>query len=171
MEHRHDFSPLIKTPYLASQVSYGVFLMNILQKIDHILRRFVDFSDTRPGHLEFLVAKNKTRADSRFAPSQWETALQSNAVSHWLGTNLESALKTIIQVQTLVQVSNHPFPDSTIHGKIFNEMPWIQLLGVSISSLTWTPEWHVPLEHQVIKYSSVCWAFNNFESVNSLKPS
>ena len=32
------------------------------------------------------------RADSRFAPSQWETALQSNAVSHWLGANLESAL-------------------------------------------------------------------------------
>ena len=32
------------------------------------------------------------RADSRFAPSQWETALLCNAVSHWLGTNLESAL-------------------------------------------------------------------------------
>ena len=34
------------------------------------------------------------RADSRFAPSQWETALQtwqSNAVSHWLGATLESA--------------------------------------------------------------------------------
>ena len=28
------------------------------------------------------------RADSRFAPSQWETSLQSNDVSHWLGTNL-----------------------------------------------------------------------------------
>ena len=32
------------------------------------------------------------RADSRLAPSQWETSLQSNAVSHWLGANLESAL-------------------------------------------------------------------------------
>ena len=32
------------------------------------------------------------RADFRFVPSQWETSLQSNAVSHWLGTNLESAL-------------------------------------------------------------------------------
>ena len=28
------------------------------------------------------------RADSRLAPSQWETSLQSNAVSHWLGANL-----------------------------------------------------------------------------------
>ena len=32
------------------------------------------------------------RADSRFAPSQWETALLCNDVSHWLGTSLESAL-------------------------------------------------------------------------------
>ena len=33
-----------------------------------------------------------TRADSRFAPSQWETSLQSNVVSHWLATNLKSAM-------------------------------------------------------------------------------
>ena len=33
-----------------------------------------------------------TRADPRFAASQWETVLQSNTVSHWLGANLESAL-------------------------------------------------------------------------------
>ena len=32
------------------------------------------------------------RIDSRLAPSQWETSLQSNTVSHWLGANLESAL-------------------------------------------------------------------------------
>ena len=30
--------------------------------------------------------------DSRFVPSQWKTLLQSNTLSHWLGTNLESAL-------------------------------------------------------------------------------
>ena len=34
------------------------------------------------------------RADSRLAPSQWETLLQSNTGSHWLGANLESALST-----------------------------------------------------------------------------
>ena len=34
-------------------------------------------------------------ADSRFAPSQWDTSLQSNAVSHWLGANLEPALSVI----------------------------------------------------------------------------
>ena len=31
-------------------------------------------------------------ADSRFAPSQWETALLCNDVSHWLNASLESAL-------------------------------------------------------------------------------
>ena len=36
----------------------------------------------------------KSRADSRFAPSQWETALLCNDVSHWLGTSLESPLQT-----------------------------------------------------------------------------
>ena len=29
------------------------------------------------------------RADSRFAPSQWEMSLQGNAVSHWLDTSLQ----------------------------------------------------------------------------------
>ena len=32
------------------------------------------------------------RADSRFAPCQWEMALLCNDISHWLGANLESAL-------------------------------------------------------------------------------
>ena len=32
------------------------------------------------------------RADSRLVLSQWERLSQSNAASHWLGTNLESAL-------------------------------------------------------------------------------
>ena len=31
-------------------------------------------------------------ADSRLVPSQWETALLCNDVSHWLGTSLKSAL-------------------------------------------------------------------------------
>ena len=32
------------------------------------------------------------RNDSMFVPSQWETALLCNDVSHWLGANIESAL-------------------------------------------------------------------------------
>ena len=33
------------------------------------------------------------RAEFRFAPSQWETALLCNNISHWLGASLESALQ------------------------------------------------------------------------------
>ena len=32
------------------------------------------------------------RADSSFAPSQWEMALLCNNISHWLGASLESSL-------------------------------------------------------------------------------
>ena len=41
----------------------------------------------------------ENRADSRPAPSHWETSLQSNTVtvSHWLGTNLESDLVNILK--------------------------------------------------------------------------
>ena len=35
------------------------------------------------------------RAVSRSAPSQWERASLCNDVSHWLGTNLESALNQV----------------------------------------------------------------------------
>ena len=43
--------------------------------------------------------------DSRFAPSQWETTLPCNDVSHWLATNLESAMKLYHtgQLVTLIQ--------------------------------------------------------------------
>ena len=35
------------------------------------------------------------RADSRLVPSQWETTLLCNDVSHWLGANLDSALCSV----------------------------------------------------------------------------
>ena len=42
-------------------------------------------------HLIFIIWKPviSIRADVRLAPSQWETSLQSNAVSHWLGASPE----------------------------------------------------------------------------------
>ena len=52
---------------------------------------------TMPGSVQTVVSDAEwsldiPRPDSRFAPGQWETPLQSNGVSHWLGANLESAL-------------------------------------------------------------------------------
>ena len=39
------------------------------------------------------VLYEEFRADFRLAPKHWETSLQCNAVSHWFGANLESALR------------------------------------------------------------------------------
>ena len=39
----------------------------------------------------WIGSVNNYRATSRLASSQWETSLQSNAASLWLGANLESA--------------------------------------------------------------------------------
>ena len=57
-------------------------------------------------HIEAVWFTSLYRADSRFAPSHWETSLQSNAVSHWLGANLESALLTV-------------YPKKYAHGSCF----------------------------------------------------
>ena len=54
------------------------------------------------------------RADSRFAPSQWETALLCNDVSHWLGANLKSAL--YIRHQTGARVANGVAPKGLIES-------------------------------------------------------
>ena len=43
-------------------------------------------------YISVLLPRYYSRADSRVAPSQWETLLQSNAVSSWLRANLESTL-------------------------------------------------------------------------------
>ena len=47
---------------------------------------------TRPGHrLKHRISRFK-QADSMLAPSQWDTALLCNDVSHWLGASLDSGL-------------------------------------------------------------------------------
>ena len=67
-----------------------------------------------------------TRAHSRLVPSQWETLLQSNAVSHWLGANRESALWTL---------ATHPKPTASV--LLQNHLPLIddqtQFLTISES--------------------------------------
>ena len=50
----------------------------------------------------FVTQAMEIRADSRFVPSQWETVLLCNDVSHWLGSNLESALGMVEEVQLLM---------------------------------------------------------------------
>ena len=47
------------------------------------------------------------RADSKFAPSQWKTALFCNDVFHWLGTRLESALCYVTSLIKSAKPNNH----------------------------------------------------------------
>ena len=59
----------------------------------------------------------KIRADSRFGPNQSETSLQSNAVSHWLGASLESALK---MMQCICPVLTSDVPQSQVPGRTYD---------------------------------------------------
>ena len=53
------------------------------------------FYIAQPFSYQIFVTNKYTGADSRFAPSQWETVLLYDDVSHWLGAILESDLYTI----------------------------------------------------------------------------
>ena len=57
----------------------------------------------------YLLFVYSIGADSKFAPSQWETVLLCNDVSHWLGANLESGLQHCIYIvlTSIVIVISH----------------------------------------------------------------
>ena len=75
-------------------VCHGYFWLH-----DIVIQAFVSIVGWLPFRGAWFIGPGRSnidmylfRANSRFAPSQWETSLQSNAVSHWLGANLKSAL-------------------------------------------------------------------------------
>ena len=68
-------------------------------------------------HGRFRSPPWQGRADSRLVPSQWETSLQSNAVSHWLGTNLESALQGKKIGLVMRQLRRYAVTAHTVGGK------------------------------------------------------
>ena len=78
------------------------------------------------------------RADARIVPSQWETALLCNDVSHWLGTNLESAL---IYTHTSVQDSQPDLCPGTLPCLCLclcsdsQTFPWHLTMSMSVSLL------------------------------------
>ena len=45
-------------------------------------------------HISLMYRTYRSRADSRFAPSQWEMALLCNDVSHWQDASRESILRS-----------------------------------------------------------------------------
>ena len=58
----------------------------------HIIMIILALYEGNPPVTESVSMSWRHRADSRLVPSQLETSLESNAVSHWLGANLEWAL-------------------------------------------------------------------------------
>ena len=97
--HITDYGSLINHPY-KPQGPYGGGDHQLVLEANHM-------TGTWQGHDSkhvdtfvmtcFRCEKMILRADSRFAPSQWETALLCNDISHWLGANLESVLDTWYQ--------------------------------------------------------------------------
>ena len=81
-------------PYMGETSRLGFLLM--INKFVAQSWVFQTLQDLRIRHETLMfpfstILRAFHRADSRLMPGQWETALQSNAVSHWLGTNLESS--------------------------------------------------------------------------------
>ena len=64
--------------------------------------------------LSDTIWQQRSRVDSKFAPSQWETALLCNDVSHWMGANLESALEIWVNIgsgNVLLPEGTKPLPE------------------------------------------------------------
>ena len=83
------------------------------------------------------------RADSRFAPSQWETVLLCNDVSHWLGASLESALLYKIKKKNLLK-STCPTgiftcPGLPGSGKLWTLIPLLCHLSISTRQACYWP--------------------------------
>ena len=84
--------------------------------------------------------ESDNRADSRFAPSQWETALLCNDVSHWLGASLESALKLVFTaVSTAKSTIDTPYIVCCIiiHNIITTEWLHSKFVFCIASSFDW----------------------------------
>ena len=92
------------------------------------------------------------KADSRFALSQWETSLQSNTVSHWLGANLESVLILKYTNAVLAQ-----FPDA-IH------VVWLSTMHALRWFTTRKQKWCQFLEN-LHKYSLKYIGFNHAKQI------
>ena len=69
-------------------------MVSVVTPLIGIMTTYGATPDDKVGRSGFSWKDTHThlRADPRLAPSQWETSLLRNAVSHWLGANLESTL-------------------------------------------------------------------------------
>ena len=74
-----------------------------------------------------VLSQLQNRAESRFAPSQWETALLCNDISRWLGASLESVLAELID-WLICSVADALLSITTDHLQLYN-WPGVGLWG------------------------------------------
>ena len=77
---------------MTAQLSWHVQIGDLIEQFK-LISEHKDLSQHFNNEIMKCEMGTRKRADSRLASSQWETSLQSNAVSHWLSANLESALR------------------------------------------------------------------------------
>ena len=105
---------------------------------------------------------NVLKASHKRIPSQWETSLQSNAVSHWLGTTLESALLLYFIMQNQTFEANHittiviNSPPGRSWGILWTSNCMPKLYGCYCMAEYWEgshdycPTWHVTTYQRLI---------------------
>ena len=94
-----DVRPCYKGPNCISQLYYRPAVQKcwVLDPLDSLDPNMFG-GHHRQSQYTPRITQTVHRAESRFAPSQWEKSLQSNDVSHWLGANLESTVSTCFVV-------------------------------------------------------------------------
>ena len=89
----HQLTPYPRQHFRTQNGGF-LFVNSVLLVLSHYYFLMVSLlRNTLPIICKHSQNKYRDRADSRFAPIKWETALLCNDVSHWLGANLESVLR------------------------------------------------------------------------------
>ena len=127
---RHFRCLMGKPETLHLKPSHGMHLERVI-----VLVYSKYFNSNSANEARKLFFTQSLRVDSRFAPSQWETALLCNDVSHWLGASLESALvlkslnSTPSIKRTLFQHARHALLNAAFNRKqSFVKGQWVLIL-------------------------------------------
>ena len=99
--------------------------ISLVQSVNSILTVYLQLHVQYRFILHHNILWVYSRADSRLAPSQWETSLQRNSISHWLGANLESALYSITYSMTVIKVEHIDYTwilQMTTHSSPFHTL-------------------------------------------------
>ena len=113
------------------------------------------YTQSCPFH-SFSGHCQRCRADTRFAPSQWETALLCNDVSHWLGANLESALCWLSCLGTSRKWTSNQMPVTSKNGNLPNHDSSPRTLCKHVS------HWLHKITFAVLNLLQEFWNFNHF---------